>query len=74
MFPPSLVPIVWGKADSRLCDRTNHKKCEQGSIIWNFVQKSLFLRGKDVVRHCIIDGMLTKSKFKDFFQKNVAAL
>ena len=22
----------------------------------------------------IIDGMLTKSKFKDFFQKNVAAL
>ena len=22
----------------------------------------------------IIDGMLTKSKFKDFFQKNIAAL
>lgn len=24
--------------------------------------------------YCIIDGMLTKSKFKDFFNKNIAAI
>jgi len=30
--------------------------------------------GSEDAFHRIIDGMLTKSKFKDFFQKNVAAL